>query len=557
MISDVKNLKSRRFTALIVIFAVAVLLFSTASTAIFAESEQFTDTATLLEELTNFAAGAENTSVEEWINGSLSRSPELNEWYAIGISKLHPDADLTPYATALESYLQNNTVYSATTRQKYGLALIACGKSDSNFLSKLVDDTAGSQGIMSYVFALHLLTNGAPSEKFTPENIIPVLLELSCEGGGWALSGKSPDVDVTAMTVQALAPYYNGYDAVKTAVDTAILRLSAMQKEDGGFISYGKPNPESAAQVILALTSLDRDPLTDEAFIKNGRTALDAISNYRLSDGSFSHEQDGGYNLAATSQTFLALTALTDHGQSADRSPFFLFSEAPTVFPTLDYSIADTLSDKNNTESGNPSGDNSTNNGEDTVNPPKTQQGSYKLPVCIGVSAVALILCAVMFLKKRRAISDYLIVIVAAVALCLAVNFIDIYTPEQYYGQSVTKENPIGTVTVEIICDTDLTGRNDAVILKEITVEIEEGETVYDVLAQACRANGIVLDAMSGSPTGGVYVRGIDGLHEFAHGDLSGWTYTVNGEQIGIGCDKYTLSPNDKIVWIYSNTFGN
>ena len=147
--------------------------------------------------------------------------------------------------------------------------------------------------------------------------------------------------------------------------------------------------------------------------------------------------------------------------------------------------------------------------------------------------------------------------IVAAVAICLAVNFIDIYTPEQYYGQSVTKENPIGTVTVEIICDTDLTGRNDAVILREITVEIEEGETVYDVLAQACRANGIVLDAMSGSPTGGVYVRGIDGLHEFAHGDLSGWTYTVNGEQIGIGCDKYTLSPNDKIVWIYSNTFGN
>ena len=107
MISAEKNLKSRRFTALIAIFAVAVLLFSTVSTAILAESEQSNNTATLLKELTDFAAGAENTSVEEWINGSLSRSPELNEWYAIGISKLHPDADLTPYATALESYLQN------------------------------------------------------------------------------------------------------------------------------------------------------------------------------------------------------------------------------------------------------------------------------------------------------------------------------------------------------------------------------------------------------------------------------------------------------------------
>ena len=454
----------------------------------------------------------------------------------------------------LESYLQNNTIYSATTRQKYGLALISCGKTDSEYLTALVDETAGKQGIMSYVFALHLLTNGAPSENFTPEKIIPVLLELSCEDGGWALSGKTPDVDVTAMTVQALAPYYNGYDAVKTAINAAILRLSAMQKEDGGFVSYGKANPESAAQVIIALTSLGIDPLTNEAFTKNGKTPLDAIKDYQLQDGSFSHERDSGYNLAATSQTFLALTALTLWEQASNNLPFFIFNEAPSVFPALDYSVADTLSGKNNTESGEQNG---TENGENTVNPPKTQHGSYKLPVCIGICAVALALCAVMFIKKRRAISDYLIVIIAAVALCLAVVFIDIYTPEQYYGQSVTKENPIGTVTVEIICDTDLTGRNDAVILKEITVEIEEGETVYDVLTQACRANEIVIDASLGSPTGGAYIRGIDGLHEFAHGDLSGWTYAVNGEQIGIGCDKYTLSPNDKIVWIYSNTFGN
>ncbi len=550
MISAIKKLKSQRFTALIAIFAVTVLLFSTVSTAVLAEDVPSADTEALLNSLTDFAAGDENATVDEWINGTLANSPELNEWYAIGISKLHPDAALDPYASALENYLQNNTVYSATTRQKYGLALIACGKTDSEYLSALVDETAGKQGIMSYVFALHLLTNGAPSNEYTAEKIIPVLLTLACENGGWALSGKTPDVDVTAMTVQALAPYYNGYGAVKTAVDAAILQLSAMQKEDGGFVAYGKPNPESAAQVMLALTSLGMDPLTDEVFIKNGRTALDAIKDYRLSNGSFSHEQEGDYNLAATSQTFLALTALTIREQA----PFFLFTEAPSTFPTLDYTIADTISGKNNTENGNPNG---TENGEDTVDPPKTQQASYKLPVCIGVSAVALALCAVMFFKKKKAISDYLIVIIAAVAICLAVVFVDIYTPEQYYGQTVSKDAPIGAVTVEIICDTNLTGRNDAVILKEITVEIEEGETVYDVLVQACRANKIVLDASSGSPTGGVYVRGIDGLHEFAHGDLSGWTYTVGGEQIGIGCDKYKLSPNDKIVWIYSNTFGN
>ena len=554
MISAVKKLKSRRFTALIAIFSVTVLLFSTVSTVILADAEQSTDTAMLLEELTDFAAGAENTSVEEWINGTLSRSPELNEWYAIGISKLHPDADLTPYATALESYLQNNTVYSATTKQKYGLALISCRKSDSKFLEGLVDATAGKQGIMSYVFALHLLTNGSPSEKFTPENIIPVLLTLACENGGWALTGKTPDVDVTAMTVQALAPYYNGYGEVKNAVDKAVEQLSSMQQADGGFISYGKSNPESSAQVMIALTSVGIDPLTDEGFIKNGRTPLNAICDFRLADGSYSHEKNGGYNHSATSQTYLGLSALTVQEKNGTFTPFFLFTEAPTDFPALDYTVSDSLFNKNDPSNGNTD---TTENDDEQNTTEKNTNGAYKLPVCIGIIATALTVCAVMFFKKKRAISDYLLVIIVAIALCLAVNLINVYTPEQYYGQPVTKENPIGTVTVEILCDTALTGRNDAVILKEITVEIEEGETVYDVLTQVCIANRIVLDAMSGSPTGGVYVRGIDGLHEFSHGDLSGWTYTVNSEQISIGCDKYKLSTNDKIVWTYSNTLGN
>jgi len=32
---------------------------------------------------------------------------------------------------------------------------------------------------------------------------------LQLEDGGWAVSGNKSDADVTAMTLQALAPYYN------------------------------------------------------------------------------------------------------------------------------------------------------------------------------------------------------------------------------------------------------------------------------------------------------------------------------------------------------------
>ena len=558
--------KSRRFTASFIFFLILSLLLSTVCTVkAQAEIDPRRQAENVLKGITEFASGTSEPTAEDWINGALTDSPELNEWYAVGLAKSNADADLTPYAQALEEYLQSHTASSATTRQKYGLTLIACGKSDSDYLTKLVDETAGKQGIMSYVFALHLLTNGAPSEAFTAENIIPVLLKLSCEDGGWSLTGRSPDVDVTAMTVQALAPYYNAYSEVKTAVDAAILRLSAMQESNGGFKSYGEANPESAAQVSVALTSLGIDPLADGRFIKDGYTVLDAIKEYTLPDGSFSHRKGDGFNHAATSQVYLGLTALIIQADNGSPTPFFLFTDLPDSFPELDTAISDTLPDKGGSQGSGSNTDNSTegNGGndsekvDDTVNHGEKAHGAYKLPVCIGISAVALTVCAVMLLKKRKALSDYVIVVVAAALLCLGVAFIDIYTPEQYYGQTVSKTDPIGAVTVEIICDTELTDRNDAVILGKTLVEIEEGETVYDLLVQVCQANRIVLDAMSGSPTGGVYVRGIDGLHEFAYGDLSGWTYTVNGEQLGIGCDKYVPAPDDRIVWTYSDTLGN
>ncbi|MFR4757005.1 MAG: DUF4430 domain-containing protein [Evtepia gabavorous] len=36
-----------------------------------------------------------------------------------------------------------------------------------------------------------------------------------------------------------------------------------------------------------------------------------------------------------------------------------------------------------------------------------------------------------------------------------------------------------------------------------------------------------------------------------AHGEASGWTYTVNGEMVMDSCDTRTVQAGDQILWTY------
>lgn len=111
--------------------------------------------------------------------------------------------------------------------------------------------------------------------------------------GGWALSGTTPDPDITAMAIQGLTPYYNRSD-VKAAVDRALNWLSKAQHDDGGYSSWGSVNSESIAQVVVALTGLGIDPNTDSRFIKKGNSTIDALMTYALPEGGFMHVKPGG-----------------------------------------------------------------------------------------------------------------------------------------------------------------------------------------------------------------------------------------------------------------------
>lgn len=74
---------------------------------------------------------------------------------------------------------------------------------------------------------------------------------------------------MTAMAIQALAPYNDDeHPTVKSAISTALKLLSGMQNDDGGFSSMGYRNCESAAQVVVALSALGLDANTDSRFVK-------------------------------------------------------------------------------------------------------------------------------------------------------------------------------------------------------------------------------------------------------------------------------------------------
>lgn len=176
------------------------------------------------------------------------------------------------------------------------------------------------QGINGTIFALIAFDSDqyeipkleGSGTQTTRESLIQTILSAEISGGGWALMGNQPDPDITAMALQALAPYTQRQE-VKKAVHRGIEMLAQLQDAEGGYISNAgydsAKNLESTAQVVIALSAIDVSLLNSEKFIKNGKTLLDEMLRFQLSDGSFCHVIDGGSNQMATEQGTLALAA--------------------------------------------------------------------------------------------------------------------------------------------------------------------------------------------------------------------------------------------------------
>ncbi len=505
-------------------------------------------------------------TVQDWIDTSFAEGiGSTSEWYALAFYQ-SGSYDFSAYASALERYLAGHTVASASSRLKFALTLAAIAP-DSNYVAQTLADSVGKQGVMSWIFALHLANNGIECTEYPVENILKTLLSLQLADGGWALRGEVGDVDVTAMALQALAPHIVSDPAVKPACSAALALLSARQTETGGFISYGVANPESAAQVVIALAALGIDCETDSRFIKNGYTIFDSIAAFRLSDGSFCHQLGGASNANATLQVFCAMTAYLR--MSGGFGSFYLFSgpipPAPPVSTTLPQTGAPTTpaittvpvaTAQQTTVATTPA----TTALSTAATAASASAGGYKLWATAAIAALTLILVLVLILAKKRRPKNLIVLSAAAAVAILVVWVTDFRSTDEYYGHASAKENAIGTVTITIRCDTVAKEGDpayipaDGVILPKTTYAIVEGDTAFTILTEAAREHGIQLEYSGTAKL--AYVSGIHYLYEFDFGDLSGWVYRVNGERPSVGCGEYVLSAGDAIEWLYSLELG-
>lgn len=212
----------------------------------------------------------------------------------------------------------------STENARLIMALSAIGKDATdvggiNLVAPFDDFTwITKQGINGPIFALIALDtkNYLTGDSTVRQQCVDYILSRQLSDGGWALSGTSADPDITAMALQALAKYRSDA-AVSAAAEKGIACLSAMQKDNGGYYSWGAVNSESIAQVITACTAWGIDPDKDERFVKNGHSAVDALLTFYIADScGFAHvlESGGGYtggevNAMATDQACYALVS--------------------------------------------------------------------------------------------------------------------------------------------------------------------------------------------------------------------------------------------------------
>ena len=81
--------------------------------------------------------------------------------------------------------------------------------------------------------------------------------------------------------------------------------------------------------------------------------------------------------------------------------------------------------------------------------------------------------------------------------------------------------------------------------------EINDGESVFDVLQREMRKNKIHMEFVNTPATNSAYVKGINNIYEFDCGGFSGWTYSVNGKTPNVGCSQYFVKDGDIVEWKY------
>ena len=322
----------------------------------------------------------------------------VSDWTALAMARAGIADDYAGYLARLQAYVErqyaeNGGLHEVKATEYHRIALTAAAlggdptafstKPDGTAIDLVAEgtynwqgDDLGGQGLNGWIFAL-LTMDAVGSEvpadaRYSRQDMLDAIVSAQLPEGGFSLGGGEMDVDITAMALQALAPYQEQYPEV---IDAALNALSAAQLPSGGFESWGAQSSESCAQVLLALCELDVDPETDERFQKDEGSVIDALLAFRLADGGFAHQLGGQLDAMAGEQAMQALTAMALRQQGGGR-----FFDLTDVHPVQLDGAGDAA----------------------PAEPPAESGGSFPvLPVVLIVIAVAAV-ALVLVLKKKR-----------------------------------------------------------------------------------------------------------------------------------------------------------
>jgi hypothetical protein len=277
------------------------------------------------------------------------------DWFPFGIGRLGIADDYGAYLRSLRENVEDRYMSKgqldankATEWHRVSLAMLAAGGDpvqagtvSGGAVIDLIRDgvydrgrteALGAQGLNGLIWGLisldamrYKVPDGASISR---EDIVADILSRQLSDGSFSLEGTEGSVDITAMALTALAPYYNSEEKfslkasasakkkkkVRDAVDASIKWLSANQTDGGDFISWGDANSESVSQMIVALCALGIDPADDKRFMKNGASLVDSLLKFRKGNGCFAHlegdPEDAPSNLMASEQALYAIAAV-------------------------------------------------------------------------------------------------------------------------------------------------------------------------------------------------------------------------------------------------------
>lgn len=218
-----------------------------------------------------------------------------------------------------------------TDNERIILALTAIGKDPANVGGENLLKALQNKDIMQVTDTSNTDINGLVmgllalnSRNYTSDTswLVQAVLEQQNKDGSWSASADTKpvgDVDMTAMALQALAPYHKdgGNETVNTAVEKALNWLSGKYRS-------GYDSSESCAQVVIALSALNLDANTDARFTKTveGKTlsVLGNLLQYRVAEnGGFKHQfADKAVNEMATEQALCAMAAYARFTEKAN-----------------------------------------------------------------------------------------------------------------------------------------------------------------------------------------------------------------------------------------------